>query len=150
MAQWLSADELVTWKSFSLMHLQLMARLSKELSTEGLSMSDYLVLATLSDAPHGVRRLNEIGDELGWEKSRVSHHVNRMVERGLVAKESCPTDLRGTNLVLTKAGLKEAQRVAPQHVGDVRDLFINQLSASEMKTLREIAEKVLERLHSDG
>jgi DNA-binding MarR family transcriptional regulator len=144
---WLSDDELATWKSFSLMHLQLMAKLASQLNADGLSLPDYLVLATLSDEPDGRRRIVELGVELGWEKSRVSHHLSRMCERGLVRKHKCPTDQRGAFVEITEFGRNELVRTAPAHVHQVRQMFIDQLRPSELRTLGAVAERVLRVLH---
>lgn len=142
-SRWLDEDELATWKSYSLMNLQVAAHLSRDLAREGLSWPDYLVLTTLSDEPDGRRRLVDLARELGWEKSRASHHVSRMHARGLVDKMHCPSDARGTFIVLTDRGRREVARVAPAHVSLVRELFIDQLSARERTTLRHFAERVL-------
>jgi DNA-binding MarR family transcriptional regulator len=143
---WLDANELAAWRSFTLMHLQLMARLSRELNATGVSLPDYLVMATLSDAPGGRRRMSDVGDELGWEKSRTSHHVTRMCERGLVEKQPCESDQRGAYVALTDLGRREARRVAPSHVRAVRELFIDRLSRDELAMLSELSDRVLDGL----
>ncbi len=140
---WLNDSELAAWKSFSLMHLQLTARLARTLNAEGLSFPDYLVLATLSDEPDGRRRIVELGRELGWEKSRVSHHLARMMRRGLIDKQRCDTDQRGAYAVITEFGRREAARVAPAHVSEVRALFVDQLSADQLASLRALSDTIL-------
>ena len=144
--RWLGSDERAAWKGLTLMNLQLTARLSRGLGEAGLSFQDYAVLASLSDEPDGRKRLVELGRELGWEKSRVSHHVTRMCTRGLVRKERCATDQRGAWAVLTDLGRAESARVAPSHVAEVRELFIDALSATELATIRSASTKVLARL----
>jgi len=143
---WLSNEELTAWKSLALMQLQLNARLHADLAAHDLSLQDYLVLATLSDRKDGRCRLNDVGRELGWEKSRVSHHVTRMCRRGLVAKEACPDDQRGAYVCLTDSGRSAAAQAAPGHVALVRELFISQLSTDELRTVGEVATRVLNRL----
>jgi DNA-binding MarR family transcriptional regulator len=147
---WLSDEELATWKGFTLMSLQLTARLSRSLAEAGLSFQDYAVLASLSDEPDGRKRIVELGRELGWEKSRVSHHVTRMVARGLVRKERCSADQRGAWVVLSDQGRAESARVAPRHVAEVRDLFIDRLSPAQLATVRAASERVLAHLDELG
>ena len=147
--KWLNSLELEAWKNLSLMNLQLNALLNKDLATSGLSFQDYLVLATLSDQPDGKRRIQEIGHELGWEKSRTSHHISRMCERGFVSKEKCPSDKRGQIVALTASGRKAAQLAAPGHVAKVRSLFIDVVTTKELQTIGEIASKVLTRLEQE-
>ena len=129
------------------MHLQLTATLSRELAeASGLSYQDYLVLAALTDRPGGRMRAFELGRELGWEKSRLSHHIARMVERGLVRRERCETDQRGAFVVVTKRGRKAIEAAAPGHVEGVRRHFIDLLSPTELEALSTVAGRVLEKL----
>ena len=142
--KWLNERELAAWKHFSLLHLQLSARLARSMANAGLSYQDYLVLATLSDEPDGKRRIAELGRELGWEKSRVSHHVARMCARRLVTKEQCPPDRRGALAVITPYGRREMVRLAPQHVAEVRRLFIDRLSADQLRSLDDMSVGLLD------
>lgn len=144
--RWLTEDENRAWRNLSLMQLQLGAVLGRQLAADGLSYQDYLVLADLSDRPDGRARLNELGHQLGWEKSRVSHHINRMEKRGLVAKERCPTDKRGWFVAMTDTGRDVISEAAPGHVDTVRRNFIDLLTPAQIRSLDEIASTVLDNL----
>ena len=145
--RWLDAKEHEAWRRLLLMHLQLTATLSRELAeASGLSYQDYLVLAALTDRPGGRMRAFELGRELGWEKSRLSHHIARMVERGLVRRERCEADQRGAFVVVTKRGRKAIEAAAPGHVEGVRRHFIDLLSPTELEALSTVAGRVLEKL----
>ena len=91
-------------------------------------------------------RLFELSQELGWEKSRASHHVGRMVDRGLVSKERCDSDRRGFFVVLTAPGRRAIEAAAPGHVGAVRRLVIDRLSPEELDAVGHAAEVVLAAL----
>ena len=67
-------------------------------------------------------RLFELAEVLGWEKSRLSHHVGRMADRGLVKNERCDSDRRGAFVVVTDRGRQEIEAAAPGHVTAVRRL----------------------------
>ncbi len=126
------------------MQMRLEAELARQLATEsGLSYPDYLVLVALTDRTEARLRLFELGEILGWEKSRLSHHVARMADRGLVMKERCDSDRRGAFVVLTKQGRKAIELAAPGHVGVVRRLFINKLTPSELDVIANASERVL-------
>lgn len=112
----------------------------------GLSHADFQVLAHLSEAPEGRLRSLELGRLLHWEKSRLSQHLGRMQARGLVARQRCPADLRGLDVTITSCGSEMIERAAPQHVADVRDAVIDQLSAQELAALTLVADKVRARL----
>jgi DNA-binding MarR family transcriptional regulator len=144
--KWLTDEERVAWRNFTLMQLQLFALLGSELTTDGLSYQDYVVLADLSDRPDFQARLNELGTQLGWEKSRISHQVSRMEARGLVVKVKCPTDQRGWNVKMTSAGHAAIVAAAPAHVAAVRRHFIDLLTPAQLRTLNTVAINVLESL----
>src|SRR3546814_13458713 len=83
----------------------------------GLSDSDYAVLVHVSEAPEGRLRIFELGAQLEWEKSRLSHHLRRMEQRDLIVREECDTDRRGAFVVLTPTGRvarSEARRVGKE------------------------------------
>lgn len=148
--RWLSPEQLRAWKGLSLMQLQLQARLSRGLAEHGLSYQDYLVLATLSDQPDGRRRVVELSDELGWEKSRLSHHITRMCQRGLLSKAPCPSDQRGIFVILSAPGRDVLERAAPDHVRDVSHFFFSRLKREQVSTLANIADEVLTGLAADA
>ncbi|MHB8334751.1 MAG: MarR family winged helix-turn-helix transcriptional regulator [Acidimicrobiales bacterium] len=146
---WLAADELAAWKGLALMNLQLSATLGRALAADGLSYPDYLVLTTLSDHEDGRCRVVELSDELGWEKSRASHHVARMRQRGLVEKQRCPTDQRGAYVVLTDAGRLALDAAAPGHVATVRQNFVDLLTSEQLNAVATISSVVLAHLAND-
>jgi DNA-binding MarR family transcriptional regulator len=146
---WLSEEERAAWKGLSLMMLQLNLRLSQGLAASGLSLQDYTVLAHLADSPDGQRRVVELGRDLGWEKSRISHHIRRMAERGLVRKQPCPSDQRGSFVVITPTGRAAAKAAAPAHVAQVRELFIDVLSPTQLAAIERVAGRVLAQLAED-
>ncbi len=108
-----------------------------------LSYQDYVVLVALTDQPDGQMRLFQLGNALGWEKSRMSHQVTRMAERGLVEKSKCGSDRRGAYVSVTAAGRQEISAAAPSHLEAVRRLFIDRLTPSQLAGLAEVAETVL-------
>jgi DNA-binding MarR family transcriptional regulator len=126
---------------------QLRNRVGSRLQREtGLSDADYEVLVHLTESPGGRLRPSEIGGVTLWEKSRISHHVSRMVDRGLVKRMACPTDSRGSLVAITAAGRRAIERAAPRHVEHVREAFIDALAPSQLDELAEISEAVLARL----
>lgn len=147
--EWLSEREERAWRGLQLMQMRLERELARQLAADsGLSYPDYLVLVALTDRPDGRMRLFELGSFLGWEKSRLSHHVSRMEKRGLVEKEPCDDDRRGAFVVLTEKGRAEIEAAAPGHLATVRRLFIDHLDPSQLDHIADIAETVLASLDS--
>jgi DNA-binding MarR family transcriptional regulator len=69
-----------------------------------------------------------------------------MVDRGLVRRESCPTDSRGAFVALTAAGRKAIEAAAPRHVEHVRRWFIDSLTPEQLDALADISDAVLAKL----
>jgi DNA-binding MarR family transcriptional regulator len=142
--RWLDEREERAWRALQFMQLRLERELAHQLAAGShLSYPDYLVLVALTDHPTGRLRMFELGEVLGWEKSRVSHHVARMADRGLVKKESCGTDRRGAYVSVTRTGRTAIRRAAPGHVAAVRRLFVDRLSPDQLDAVADAAETVL-------
>jgi DNA-binding MarR family transcriptional regulator len=149
--RWLDEREERAWRGLQFMQMRLESRLARQLSAEsGLSYPDYVVLVALTDHPEGRLRLFELGHVLGWEKSRLSHHVTRMAERGLVTKEKCGTDRRGAYVSITDRARTEIAEAAPGHVRAVRQLFIDLLTPEQLDVIADVAEEVLSAMDRPG
>jgi DNA-binding MarR family transcriptional regulator len=144
---WLNAQEQRAWRSFLDMELRLSRVLGRELQRQtGLSNADYAVLVHLSEAPAGRMRPFELGDAAGFEKSRLSHQLTRMERRGLVERQLCPSDSRGSFVALTAAGRTAIEVAAPFHVAQVRRWFLSPLTPEQLDALTSIAEVLLAHL----
>ncbi|MFJ1811134.1 MULTISPECIES: MarR family winged helix-turn-helix transcriptional regulator [unclassified Streptomyces] len=149
--RWLTSEEQHAWRSFVRLHEKLGGRLSRLLQSESnVSAADFGVLVTLTDVPEGRQRFQDLARELEWEKSRMSHHIARMVKRGLVVREECPEDGRGAFVVITEEGRAAIEAAAPLHVDAVRALFLDHVTPSELRTLGQISERVVAKLDEDA
>ncbi|MFB6978103.1 MarR family winged helix-turn-helix transcriptional regulator [Streptomyces scopuliridis] len=145
--RWLTSQQKAAWDSFIRMQETLIGRLSRRVQADsGMSASDYIVLASLTERGGGRMRFLDLANLVEWEKSRMSHQVRRMTKRGLVAREECPDDGRGAFIVATPAGYKAIEEAAPVHVAHVRRLFIDALTQEELDTLARISNRVLEHM----
>jgi DNA-binding MarR family transcriptional regulator len=148
--RWLDAREHAAWRGFLAMYTNLSRKLAKEMKREsGLSGADYAVLVGVSESPDGRIRANELGDELQWDKSRLSKQISRMEERGLLARDVCPTDSRGSFVVLTDLGRQTIELAAPLHVEQVRRWFVDALTNEQLDDLAAVSGTVLARLDQD-
>ena len=147
MTRWLTEREQRAWRGLLQMSAQIDVAVNRQLQhCSGLSNVDYGVLVPLSEAPDGRLRPFEIARELGWEQSRLSHHLSRMQKRGLVERSECASDRRGAFVSITDAGLAAIEAAAPAHVATVRDLVFDGLDAAQVDALAEISDTVLARL----
>lgn len=147
---WLDEREARAWRGLQMMQMRLTGALTRQLVAESqLSYQDYAVLVALTEQEDGRLRLFELGRVLGWEKSRLSHHVARMAQRDLVTKEACHADRRGFHVVVTSTGRKAITAAAPGHVRAVRRLFVDRLSPRQLDAIASAAEVVLAALDDD-
>ncbi|MGH2753099.1 MAG: MarR family winged helix-turn-helix transcriptional regulator [Actinomycetota bacterium] len=147
--RWLDDQEFRAWLGYRRMRLALDAAINRDMARDsGLSEPDYDVLSNLSSTAGHRWRMSDLGKRMLWSKSRLSHHISRMEQRGLVRREGVDGDGRGASVVLTRRGLAAIVAAAPHHVGSVRDRFIDLLTREEIRVLGDIAEKVLARLGS--
>ena len=142
--RWLNESEARAWRGYQRMRTLLTAQLARDLSHDcDLSEPDYTVLSNLSEAEGHRWRLNELAARMLWSKSRLSHHIARMDERGLVTREECATDGRGAFVVLTRQGMRAIERAAPSHLTSVRRNLIDLLTPAEIDALADISQKVV-------
>ena len=145
--RWLTVREDRAWRAFNLMQTALPAELARDLGRDSsLSEPDYTVLSTLSERDDHRWQLRDLAAKMLWSRSRLSHHIARMEQRGLVAREDDPDDHRGCMIVLTRQGVRTLEKAAPHHVASVREHFIDLLSETELASLTQIAERVVDRL----
>jgi DNA-binding MarR family transcriptional regulator len=142
---WLNEDEQRAWRAYRRMVLLADAAIARDLSREsGLSIPDYQVLSALSEAEDRRRRLSELAASMQWSASRLSHHVSRMEQRGLVVRTDCDSDGRGAFVVLTPAGYAAIEQAAPGHVASVRRHLIDLLTPEQLAALTDIGENIID------
>ncbi len=130
-------------------HARLMAELNARLMAgAGLSIADYEVLVHLSEASDGRLRVHALAERMQWDRSRLSHHLSRMERRGLVGREECATDARGSVVVTTDEGHSTLERAAPMHAADVRGLFVEPVGAA-LEELDRLSHRILGALEAD-
>jgi DNA-binding MarR family transcriptional regulator len=88
-------------------------------------------------------RMSELADATRSSRSRLSHAVARLEERGWLKRVDCATDKRGQVAVLTDAGYAALADAAPGHVEAVRKHMIDQLSAEQISQLEQIGASIL-------
>jgi DNA-binding MarR family transcriptional regulator len=147
--RWLDAREQSAWRAYLEMNAKLSARLNREMQDEsGISIADFSVLVQLSEHVDARMRVLELARALGWEKSRLSHQLTRMQQRGLVERSNCNEDRRGAFVVLTDQGRDAVDAAAPRHVEAVRRYLFDGLTAEQVDALGEVARSVVGRIET--
>jgi DNA-binding MarR family transcriptional regulator len=146
---WLSEEQQHVWRRYLSVTAELQVEMSRQLQRDcGLSLADYDVLVALDEL--AACRVNELGERLGWEQSRLSHQLRRMRARGLVDRRGADEDRRGATVELTDAGRAALEAAAPGHVDFVRDVVFDGVSAAELHALDRWTSTVLAKLRDRG
>ncbi len=144
---WMTQPQERAWRAFHSMRIQLLGHLSRRLAAEsGLSEAEYQVLVVLSETPGQRLRSRDLGQELQWQRARVSHQLDRMERRGLLKREPTPEDARGCVAVLTAAGRSTIEEAARRHVADIKHCFANVLTPKQLDGLTEVATAITKHL----
>lgn len=145
--RWLNGKEDRAWRGYRRMRSLLDLQLARDLMADsGLSEADYDVLSTLSETDGHKLRLSELAAHMLWSKSRLSHHITRMQNRGLVTRQECVDDARGSVIALTRSGLRVLEKAAPPHVASVRRHLIDLLTDEELVALDALTHRVVDHL----
>ena len=147
--KWLNPREMKAWRSYIIASRRLLEALDSDLDGHDLSMSDYEVLAQLSDAPDRRMRMSELAEIAMLSKSRLSHRVKVMEKAGWVRRELCTEDKRGSFAVMTEKGLRAIVKAAPDHVTSVRNRFVDNLTVKDQEELAKIFDRVTIKLRDD-
>jgi DNA-binding MarR family transcriptional regulator len=146
-ARWLDAEEQKAWRAWLYSSQLLQERLDRELTREtGISHAYYEILVQLSEAPERRMRMSQLADRSLSSRSRLSHAVTRLEERGWVAREVCAEDGRGQLAVLTDAGFAALAAAAPVPVEGVRTHLFDQLTPEQVAAMRDLGETLLRHL----
>ena len=134
--QWLSEPEMQAWKALVATATGVLATLDRELQAEhGLSLAEYEVLVHCSGQPEGSIRMSDLASAIHLSPSGMTRRIDAMVRRGLVRRESCPTDRRASNVLLTDEGCALLREAAPTHLRGVRAHFVDRLSPQQLVQL---------------
>jgi len=138
------------WLAFIRLRLRLTYEMNRQLQAEAnLSLADYDVLNALRYEPEGRTQITALAIRIGWERSRLSHHLRRLEGRELVELRTAPTDRRATEITLTDQGWAEITQASTGHVELIQRLFFdglpNELIEPMTVALESIYDNVIER-----
>ncbi|HYK66669.1 MAG TPA: MarR family transcriptional regulator [Streptosporangiaceae bacterium] len=137
--RWLTAEQQDTWRSFLTGVQTLLSAVEGQLARDSaIPHGYYEILVRLSEAEGRSLRMSQLAEASTSSKSRLSHAVARLEERGWVERLDCETDRRGQFARLTDAGFAALAAAAPGHAEQVRrSLFdlVTQEQAAQLGTI---------------
>jgi DNA-binding MarR family transcriptional regulator len=149
--RWLSTDEQLAWRAYLEATTLLFDALDRQLQRDsGIPHGYYEILVRLSEEDTHSMRMSELADATRSSRSRLSHAVARLEDRGWVERQDCATDRRGQLAVLTDIGVAALEAAAPGHVSAVRQLVIERLSPEQIGQLRDIGNAIVNGLSDES
>jgi DNA-binding MarR family transcriptional regulator len=151
MAATLEPEEWAFWDTWTRAQRLLAREFDRGLQRDcGISKAEFSVLMTLWRAPGRELRVGELAESLDWEKSRVSHLLTRMENRGLVTRTQSGATGRRTGIGLTTAGRRVARSAISVHAANIRRYFLDSLTHEQAVTMRTWSEHVADRIEPSG
>jgi DNA-binding MarR family transcriptional regulator len=146
----ISPERLRVWWELVRVENVVRAALDRELTADrALPLAWYEVLAALDDAGGGLR-MQTLAAQLAYSRSGATRVVDRMVAAGLVHREPCADDRRGTHAVVTKLGKRRLRESRAVHLRGVRDHFTRHLTEPDVRALHDALRRVLDAEGRDG
>jgi DNA-binding MarR family transcriptional regulator len=143
----LEPEEWELWDTWMRAQRLLTRELERGLQRDcGISKAEFSVLVTLWQASGREMRVGELSESLDWEKSRVSHQLTRMENRGLVEPIQGGAGGRRTGIRLTADGRRAAQSAIHGHAGNIRRYFFDSLTPEQTAAIRAWSEQVVDRI----
>jgi DNA-binding MarR family transcriptional regulator len=106
-----------------------------------MSLSDYVTLMHLSEAPDRLMRMSELAEAIALSLSGTTHIVTRLEAQGLIERVRSTQDARGWNAVLTDAGLARLERAWPTNLASVRRHALDHLAGIDLAKLARALER---------
>jgi DNA-binding MarR family transcriptional regulator len=145
-----TADELAIWRAFVETSEEIRQAMAAGLqATSGISPGDYAVLLALSEADEHRLRSSALAECIGWERSRLSHHLGRMESRGLICRKKSDNDSRGAVVELADEGARIFRASSAPHLRLIRQLFIEALRPEDLEELDRIVGKLRRHLKDE-
>jgi len=142
--RWLTPAEQAAWREFVTACTTLLSSVEGQLQQcSGIPHGYYEILVRLSEAPGRALRMSQLAEASTSSKSRLSHAVARLEERGWIRRTDCPTDRRGQVAQLTDEGFAALAAAAPGHVEQVRRALIDVITPEQLGQLREISAAII-------
>lgn len=142
------------FKAMRSAYLLVSERFEKELAEAGLpDLGFFGVLLALSEEAKPSRP-RDLLCKVNVTKSGLTRLVDRIEKAGLVERTYCPSDRRGTFLVITDQGRETLAEMLPVRERVFRENFIDLVSEEDAETvarvMNDVANGVYESLNTDG
>ena len=140
----LSESEIRAWEAFLRAYATTTHVLERESETRGgLPLGEHFLLVQVARGPETGTRPTDLAAQSLLTKSGVTRALDRLEQDGLVARNVCPSDKRGSLVVLTPKGRHLLRRAAPGHIRAIAKHFAEPLTPSELAVVTAAMERII-------
>ena len=144
----LSSDELFIWTRFLDASRLIEHVLARHLASDhDMLHSEYEVLVRL-DGGGGSMRLRTLAEQVVSSKSRLTHTLDRLSDRGWIERRRTLDDRRGLEAVLTASGRHELRAAAVKHAELIREHLLSRWTPDEGATIGLAMDRVAQALRA--
>jgi MarR family 2-MHQ and catechol resistance regulon transcriptional repressor len=108
------------------------------------------VLVRLSRSPCGRLRMTDLAAQTALTPSGLTRAVDRLCEAGLVIRQSCPEDRRGSFAALTEDGNDRMRDAMEIHRATLMKVLCGILDGEELRQLDALLRRVRDRLNPNA
>ncbi|CEA07310.1 HTH-type transcriptional regulator MhqR [Arthrobacter saudimassiliensis] len=137
----LTAEELAAYFALRRAGDLLQRAVTGHLRPYGLTEVQFTVLAQLRSEAGGIG-MGELAKALVVSKGGLTYQAKQLEARGLVARVADPNDDRAVRMTLTEEGRALLDKVLPEHIAQVRELFFDRIDAADLHTVRTALERI--------
>lgn len=137
------------WRALLMGNAMLIRKLEEELREEtGMSLPEYSALLQLAETPDRRKRMAELADGMVVTRGGVTRLIERLETDGLVERGPCASDGRGTEAILTEAGLERLRAASKVHLRGIDDYYFERVSEEDQETVGRVMSDVIEGIRA--
>jgi DNA-binding MarR family transcriptional regulator len=144
-------DRITLWGLFLEVHAGIGRRLARELrAAVDLPDAWFEVLLRVGRTPGQAVRMTDLANMLLFSSGGFTKLADRMEEAGLIRREPCPDDRRGTFVVLTAEGRQLLDRALAVHLPGLQRYLSDPLDGRQRRELEAILRTLRAALAATG
>ena len=116
----------------------------------GIGGQWFEVLIRLARTPGHRLRMSDLAAQTTLSASGLTRVVDRLVAQGLVDRQACPSDRRGSFAVLTPAGEARILAAVPTHLAQLTEIFEGTFSPSELDTFTALMRRLRDAVNPEA
>ncbi|WP_416393509.1 MULTISPECIES: MarR family winged helix-turn-helix transcriptional regulator [unclassified Curtobacterium] len=136
----LTEQEQRLWHAWKIAADKVRQRVAEDIKAgSGLSDQDFGIVTRLVELGGGELRQNDLGASLQWDRTRLSHQLTRMENRGLVSRSTVDG---GVLVSITDEGARLVHVARPIHAAAVRTHLLQRTEGVDPAVLVQVLEKL--------